>query len=203
MSTSRLDDFLVSHDALHVAADGQMQAASKLPPARVLLSGSFNPLHRGHWELAQVAQDIRGAPVTFELSVVNVDKPALTATEIRRRLAQFNWQASVWLTHAPRFVQKAELFPGCTFVVGADTALRLVLPRYYDDDEIKMVSALNRLRELRCRFLVACRVDAQGQCIGKSALPIPISFAELFEQIPATRFRWDISSTALRQATPR
>src|ERR1019366_3061458 len=117
-----LDRFLQSDDALHVAADGQMLLASsgRCPAARVLLAGSFNPIHRGHWDLAEIAGQLLGGPVAFEMSVVNVDKPALTREEIRRRLLPFNGQASVWLTHAPKFAQKAERFPGATFVVGVD-----------------------------------------------------------------------------------
>jgi hypothetical protein len=131
--------------------------------------------------------------------VRNVDKPTLDETEIRARLHPFNWQASVWLTHAPRFVDKAARFPGATFVVGADTALRIVLPRYYDDDSDQMTAALATIAQHGCRFLVACRVDTQGQCIGLSDVPIPAEFRALFAEIPVERFRWDISSTELRK----
>ena len=72
-------------------------------------------------------------PVVFELSITNVDKPALEREEIRRRLEQFVGWAPVWLTRAPRFVDKARLFPGNVFAVGADTAARIVAPGYYDN----------------------------------------------------------------------
>jgi hypothetical protein len=195
-----LERFLQTGALLHVAADGQMLVPSsdRCPPVQVLLPGSFNPLHPGHWRLAEVAAAMLGAPVAFELSVVNVDKPSLTADHLRRRLAPFNWQASVWLTKAPRFVEKAACFPGATFVVGADTALRIVLPRYYDDDGTRMLAALARIRDLGCRFLVACRADARGQCWRKADLPIPPEFGPLFSEIAPEQFRWDISSTELR-----
>ena len=195
-----LDPFLQSDDALHVGADGQMLPASsgRCPPAAAVLPGSFNPIHRGHWELARVAERILGQPVAFEISVANVDKPPLGCAEIRTRLAPFNWQASVWLTHAPRFVQKAERFPGATFVVGVDTALRILAPQYYNNDESEMLAALGRMSDLACRFLVACRVDAHGRCLRLSDVPIPPAFAMLFQEIPAEQFRWDISSTQLR-----
>jgi hypothetical protein len=35
---------------------------------------------------------------------------------------------------APLFTQKAELFPNSVFVVGYDTAVRLVRPDYYGDE---------------------------------------------------------------------
>src|ERR1051325_8896262 len=155
---SPLEHFLETAGILHVAPDGQMSRDHR-PLPRVLLPGSFNPLHHGHWGLAEIAAEVGGAAVEFELSVANVDKPTLTGAEIRRRLAQFQERASVLLTHAPRFLDKAACFPGAAFVVGADTALRIVLPRYYGDDQAKMLPALRSIAERGCRFLVACRVD--------------------------------------------
>src|SRR5262249_44797666 len=122
----------------------------------------------------------------------------LTADEIRRRLAQFAWWADVWLTRAPTFAEKAELFPGVLFVVGVDTALRLVQPRYYGDSEARMMAALERIRASGCRFLVAGRVDAGGQFAELDQVAIPEAHRGMFAPIPEAEFRADLSSTQMR-----
>ena len=112
-----------------VAPDGT--PAADQPLAGALLSGSFNPLHAGHERLAEAAAAALGVPVTFELPILNAEKPPLGYAEIERRLAQFRWRYPVALSRAALFVEKAALFPGCVFVLGYDTAARLVDPRYY------------------------------------------------------------------------
>ena len=51
-------------------SEGPVRAGAVLP-------GSFDPLHRGHVELARAAADILNTEVAFELSVANVDKPVI------------------------------------------------------------------------------------------------------------------------------
>lgn len=162
-----------------------------------VLSGSFNPLHHGHEELARVASEVAGCEVVFELSVVNVDKPPLTHIEAERRAAQFVGRWRVLLTRAPRFVEKARLFPGSVFVIGWDTAVRLVQPRYYEDSEAAMHAALEEMRALGTRFLVAGRA-AEGEFRTLDHAPPPAPYASMFESIPEALFRADVSSTELR-----
>jgi hypothetical protein len=190
--------FFAGSSPLLVTAQGDYRFPAMGPPGAVLLSGSFNPLHEGHWGLARVAGALSGRAVAFEISVVNVDKPDLSADQVSRRLRQFAQSADVWLTRAARFVDKATLFPGARFVVGADTAERLVAPRYYEGDTSRMLHALGRLREQGARFLVAGRSHARGRFMTLADLPVPAGFADLFEAIPESAFRSDLSSTALR-----
>jgi len=163
-----------------------------------LLPGSFNPLHDGHWGLARAAEQFLGLPIAFELSLVNVDKPELTAAEVQRRLAPFADLASVWLTGAATFMEKACLFPGATFVVGGDTAERIVAPSYYDNDRQRLGHALVTIRSGGCRFLVAGRADSSGRFVRLTDLPIPAAFADLFGELPAELFRLDLCATELR-----
>jgi nicotinamide mononucleotide (NMN) deamidase PncC len=187
-------------DAVLVDVDGKMR--SDAPPSAVVLPGAFNPAHHGHWGLAEVAAQLLGRPAAFELSVVNVDKPPLAAEETRRRVAQFTWRAPLWLTRAPTFAEKSALFRGATFVVGADTAARIVRPRYYGDSEERLHQALGRIRERGCRFLVAGREDAGGAFVGLDELAIPVACRDLFTGIPPSAFRVAVSSTALREGRP-
>src|SRR5262249_52476618 len=149
---------VASGAALCVEPDGRI--AADAPRPRAILPGAFNPLHEAHRALAAEAEGRLGCPVAFELSALNVDKAALGVEEVRRRAAQFSGLAPLWVTRAPTFAAKAELFPGAVFVVGADTAARVLAPRYYDDGEPGVEAALDFLRGRGCRFLVGCRVDA-------------------------------------------
>jgi nicotinic acid mononucleotide adenylyltransferase len=168
------------------------------PRPAVLLPGSFNPLHAGHVLLAQVAEEHKQQPVTFEISVTNVDKPPLAGEAVRRRLTQFAWKSPVELTRAPTFLEKSRLFPKTTFVIGADTAERLVAPKYYGDDEIQMYVALEEIGKSGASFLVAARIDAAARVRTLSDIPVPRRYTDLFSEIPEHRFRFDTSSSEIR-----
>ena len=162
-----------------------------------VLSGSFNPVHEGHMRLAEVASRLLDTPVVFELSASNVDKPTLGEAAIRTRVAQFNGKRPVVVTRAPVFHGKAALLPGCTFVIGWDTAVRLVDPRYYGGNESAMIAALQNIRSASCRFLVAGR-ESDGLFRTVDNIPIPSGFIDMFTGIPESAFRQDLSSSELR-----
>jgi nicotinamide mononucleotide (NMN) deamidase PncC len=198
VQTDDLIDQLLAGRVARVTAwpDGQLTPAA--PPPSVVLPGSFNPLHAGHLQLARIAEEIRQQPVAFEIAVLNVDKPPLAAGEVRNRLAQFAWRARVELTRAPTFLEKSRLFPGATFVIGADTAERLVATRYYGDSPERMAAALQELADGGCSFLVAVRADSRGRVRSLANVAIPQRFAHLFTAIPESRFRLDSSSSDIR-----
>ena len=179
-----------------IASDGAATVGP--PPPGTLLPGSFAPLHRGHEQLAEVVAQLLGQAVVFELSVVNVDKPPLDRAEVQRRMAQFRGRWPVVLTRAPTFVEKARLLPGRAFAIGYDTAVRLVDPRYYGGEQAAAVAALDEMRALGCRFLVAGRWQA-GAFRTLADVRLQSSFADMFESIPEERFRVDLSSSDLRE----
>jgi hypothetical protein len=181
-----------------VEPDGRMRSGQ--PPAKpALLSGSFNPLHEGHRQLLEVGSEMLRREGYFELPVINADKAPLDPAEARRRLAQFAGFAPVILTRAPLFSQKALLFPGAVFILGVDTAERLIQPRFYNDDPAQMLASFEQIRLAGGCFLVAGRVK-DDQFFTLADLSLPAGYRELFMPIPEMVFRVDISSTALRQA---
>jgi hypothetical protein len=166
--------------------------------------GAFNPLHGGHRRMSSFAEARLGGPVTWELSIANVDKPPLDFIAVNQRIQALQAEQDgryLALTHAPTFVEKSALFPGATFVVGADTMSRIAEPRYYGGDADRRDDAIAKIAQAGCRFLVFGRVIDE-QFITLADLELPQELRQLCEEVSASDFREDVSSTALRQLAP-
>jgi nicotinic acid mononucleotide adenylyltransferase/nicotinamide mononucleotide (NMN) deamidase PncC len=206
-----------------------------IPIVRIVYPGSFNPLHIGHVKLAQVAKKILHERnpgsrfiTIFELSVQNADKDMLDEMTVVQRLAQFNRDENnngcdptirkelykeemnydnlvIALTRAPLFIQKAQIMPGSVFVIGMDTAIRLIDPKYYNNSLEEMVNALVKFKLLNCKFMVAGRQkqkdpnDKSFQTLKDIDMEKLQGLRDLFIEIPESEFRVDISSTELRK----
>ncbi|KAL4856193.1 Zinc finger MYND domain-containing protein 10 [Chlorella vulgaris] len=167
---------------------------------RDMLNGRVNTVEfSGGNAATRLRPSMEGA---FELSIGNADKGLLSLEEIKRRVSQFTASGlPLVVTQAPLFTQKADLFRQSVFVVGYDTAERLVRPEYYGTDQA-MLLQFAKLRHEGCSFLVAGRRDSEGRfrTLADLVMPEMLPQGGLFEEIPASEFRADISSTELRTA---
>jgi nicotinamide mononucleotide (NMN) deamidase PncC len=171
----------------------------KPPAPSAIFSGAFNPLHQGHRRMMDLAAEILKRPVAMEISILNVDKPPLDYFEIHRRLSQFPPEQPVILSRAATFDEKSRLFPGATFVVGSDTLRRIALPSYYAGDKAACFSALQRIANRGCKFLVFGRDMGTG-FVRLADLDLPDSLRNISREVSPEVFRENISSTGLRKS---
>ena len=110
------------------------------------------------------------------------------------RINQFKSLGKLVVTNSEKFEEKSKIFKESIFVIGYDTALRLVDNKYYNDDFRK---SLKIIEKNNCSFLVS------GRFINKKyKKPNNINFEGydyLFNILSEEKFRIDISSTELRR----
>lgn len=138
--------------------------------------------------------------MVYELCVANIDKPPLDFIEIERRQQQFNAD-ELLLTNTPTFVEKARAIATgggpTTFIVGADTIVRIGQAHYYATPASRD-RAIEEMAELECNFLVFGRLRGE-RFETLASLDIPDALRHLSTDVPEAVFRRDISSTTLRR----
>jgi hypothetical protein len=204
-----------------------------LPANSLVYSGSFNPLHYGHITLAEAAlaslsstsskvpkqkhkQDLKPF-IVFEISASNADKPSLSPEELTRRLKQFLPSSpaiktaglnlgdyAICVSIEPLFTDKSRLYPNCNFVMGVDTFVRVIDPKYYSNCEYEMVAALTSIREQNVNIYVGGRRDdSSGEFMTMDRLLeascLPQRIKGMFRGLSEGQFRADVSSTELRE----
>mmetsp|Transcript_3634 Transcript_3634/g.4241 ORF Transcript_3634/g.4241 Transcript_3634/m.4241 type:complete len:103 (-) Transcript_3634:25-333(-) len=96
----------------------------------------------------------------------------------------------------------AKIWPSCMFLLGYDTFTRLLLPKYYDNSQEKIIEALAGFKECQSRFLVSGRYDEDQ---GKFMIPdfeteVEYSdYRDMFDTLTEEEFRLDLSSSELRE----
>lgn len=178
--------------------DGSVEYALPSEKSHIIFPGSFNPLHAGHKTLSDVVEREYGLSSLYETSIVNVDKPPLSHDEIMRRVSQFEDTDKLLVTNQATFVGKAKCLGRYNFLVGWDTAKRLLEEKYYNNQS-HMWESLAYILANGNQFYVAGRVNEDG-FNSKSDLVIPRVLDDLFVGISEDLFRLDISSTEIRES---
>jgi hypothetical protein len=182
-------------EPLLIKPDGEVGSLASLSPDEVLIyPGSFRSFHCGHDLAALNACRVSGKKVVFEISAVNADKAPIDAREISRRVEQFYGRHPVIVTpDCPLFLDKSRAYPkGMGFVVGYDTAERLLDPRFYTDER-HLAESLATFRERGNTFYVLGRAN-RGVCKTILDLPGYEENRDLFRQLMG---QLDISATAI------
>ena len=168
-------------------------------PPQVIFPGAFNPIHEGHQQIIDTAKEHYGCDVVLEISVTNVEKHPLNFIEIERRCHDIAPRNYV-LTNAPTFLEKSSLFPGCKFVVGTDTLIRIADPAFYNNSIEARNAALRLLEERKHEFLVFGR-EIKNAFTTLRELEIPAELRAMSVGIPEADFRVDQSSSDIRRET--
>ncbi|CAD8111234.1 unnamed protein product [Paramecium sonneborni] len=167
----------------------------------IIMSGSFNPIHDGHIELAQKAQNLLQLNTFyFELSIINADKKDITVQEVEKRLELIKkFHPNIILSNKAYFKDKNQFLKNGAFAIGIDTYKRLVDLKYYNNSIQERDLSLFSFLQNNNKIIVAPRYnDAQQKLESLNDYGIP----KILEGnvIELNDFRNDISSTKIRQS---
>jgi nicotinic acid mononucleotide adenylyltransferase/nicotinamide mononucleotide (NMN) deamidase PncC len=205
-----------------------------VPNGSLVVPGSFNPPHKGHISLVNAAIkatmnnldehiSTQEPPIFMELSLTNADKAPIDPSDVSHRVNTFlelNDMPEQWgilLTRAPLFSEKVSAledciidpaegyFPKMSFVIGTDTMVRILNPKYYGGEESAMQEAVRSMKDVH--FCVGGRLEQKNN---SSEPPRFVSGAEELEGLPhdirnmftiikEEDFRVDISSSEIRE----
>ena len=204
-----------------------------IPNGSLVFPGSFNPPHEGHVALAEASvkaamygverrKSTVDPPIFMEVSLTNADKPPIEPVVVADRLVQFldldnmpkNW--GIILTRAPLFAEKVSSLADCvldhqskeapqlSFVIGTDTMVRILNPKYYENSYDAMLEAIRSMRGVK--FIVGGRLeqnkdsDEHPRFVSgeEELIDLPGDVRKKFVIIKEEDFRVDISSSQIR-----
>ena len=114
------------------------------------------------------------------------------------RIKQFiDRKQTLILSNQGLFVKKAQVMPSCAFVIGYDTYVRILNPRYYSDSPENLSAALAQIKAANCSFIVGGRL-VEGEFKDAEPSLVPAGHEDMFSYLSEAEFRVDLSSTELR-----
>ena len=192
MNSKEYTQILEGHKKFNILENGRLIDEEFISKS-LILSGSFNPLHNGHIKLLEVSKNMTKLEPFFEISISNVDKRNISLEDLNSRISQFYNIGKILITNSATFEDKSNLFKKSIFVIGYDTAVRILDNKYYEKD---MKESLSNIKKNECSFLVTGR-KINGKYKYLNDLEIE-DYKGLFSIIPEENFRLDISSTEIR-----
>ncbi|KAA1188306.1 hypothetical protein [Photorhabdus heterorhabditis] len=182
---------------IHIDRNGDFNDTNIDWKNALILSGSFNPFHKGHEKLKEIATAVTKRKSYYELSIKNAVKLTISTDEVFNRIRQFKEKGDVILSDAKFFTEKSHIYQGAIFVIGADLCQEINNPIYYGGEE-GLKKSLMTIKNNDCRFIVAGRFFNNKYHTVNDLVNIKDEHRFLFESIPENLFRLDISSTEIR-----
>ena len=192
MNSKEYTQILEGHKKFNILENGRLIPEEFISKS-LILSGSFNPLHNGHIKLLEAAKNMTKLEPFFEISISNVDKRNISLEDLNSRISQFYNIGKILITNSATFEDKSNLFKKSIFVIGYDTAVRILDNKYYEKD---MKESLSNIKKNECSFLVTGRkINGKYKYLNDVEIE---EYKGLFSIIPEENFRLDISSTEIR-----
>ncbi len=166
----------------------------------MLMPASLNPIHDGHRTMAGGAEYLYNQATSYLIASDPVHKSKLTLQQMAFKSGML--RAERWNDEArafeftrgdPLFIDKARARPSSTFVVGVDTAERLLDPKWGHDP----VDLVREFAELHIHFLVMGRVW-NGGWKTINDIRLPPGGHEIFKHLHG---RTDVSSAQIREVS--
>ncbi len=167
---------------------------------RPLFPGAFNPVHKGHEEMADlIVQSGHGEPV-FTVCASAPNKPPVSVQDMLERANGLRHRSVLFTDGDPMYIDKARRFPGRGLVIGADAFARLFEAKWGLDT----TAVLTEMQQLGTTLLVFDR-PVDGQLLTAKAVleKAGLSWCGLDSPLaavvrPTGVSTPDISSTAVR-----
>jgi len=165
---------------------GRRRETHHLGKQVILMPGAFNPLHVGHLVSSPES-------AVLQITATSPHKSPATVTDLLDRVVRIREHRDVLLLEGHGlYVEKARLLPGVRLLVGVDSMLRMLDPKWGIDTE----PLLREFAELGTTFEVSNRDGYPSYA--EAIFSVPEEYRHMFQEAPRHAFE-HYSSTAVRK----